>query len=173
MSKRFANGKPGAVLTWGLGIAALSGCPGPEEPSGPCAGGDDDPVLVLSNRGGGPQLADGIEVPVFPPPQGGVFTELDLTIDHLALEDLDHLRITIDATDTGEPLAYVRFVGDGIPLQCNDDDMLALEYAPIAFMDALRLEDIDGVSATVTGVLETTRGELATVHEVVLRSTDY
>lgn len=173
MSTRSANiERVGLALAQvGLGML-LSGCPGPEEPAGPCRSGAGDPALTLSNRGGGPALGDGIEVPVFPPPQGGVFTELDIAIEDLAADDLDYLRILVDA-DSGDSLAFVQFLGQSIPLQCNDDGMLALEYAPVAFMDGLELADLDGVSATLTGVLVTTRGEFEVAHSIVLRSTDY
>jgi hypothetical protein len=156
-----------AVAPW-----ALAGCPGPE-PSGPCGREDGDPVLTLANRGGGTVLADGVEVEVFPPPQGGVFTELDVTIDGMAADELDQLHVAIEARDTGRSLADVRYVGGIIPLMCTEDDVLAVQYMPVGFTDPVVLAELDGVEATVTGTLETVQGEFAVMHDVVLRATDY
>ncbi|MCX4240600.1 hypothetical protein [Paraliomyxa miuraensis] len=149
---------------------ALLGCPGPDP--GPC-GGEGDPVLTLTNRGGGAVLDDGIEVDVFPPPQGGVFTELDVTIENLELSELQYLRVEVVTTDTAESLAYVRFFGEYTPLVCNEDGVLAMEYVPVGFNEYYLLTDLDGVAATLTGTLETTRGDFSVGHDVVLRATDY
>lgn len=149
----------------------LAGCPGPDDPE-PCAG-EGEPVLTLANRGGGTVLADGVQVDVFPPPQGGVFTELDAVIENLGASELEYLRVTIDATDTGEQLAHVRFFGEYIPLQCTEDEVLVVEYLPVGFMESYLLTDLDGVTARVTGTLETTGGEFSTGYDVVLRATDY
>src|SRR5690606_28945999 len=88
-----------AALGLGLWTLVLAGCPSAPPPE-PCEG-EGDPVLTLANRGGGPVLADGVEVDVFPPPQGGVFTELDVVIENLAMSELDYLRVTVDAVATG------------------------------------------------------------------------
>lgn len=160
-----------AALGLGLWTLVLAGCPSPPPPE-PCEG-EGDPVLTLANRGGGPVLADGVEVDVFPPPQGGVFTELDVVIENLAMSELDYLRVTVDAVATGESLAFVRFFGEGVPLLCTEQDELVVDYLPVGFMESVRLDDLDGVRATVTGALETTRGEFTTSHDVVLRVTDY
>lgn len=155
-----------------LGAWALAGCPAPPDPSGPCAG-EGEPELTLTNRGGGTELTDGAEVEVFPPPQGGVFTELDMTIAGLDAQELDELRITIVARDSGRSLADVTYLGDLIPLMCTDDDVLSLEYVPVGFTDPVLLADLDGVAAIITGTLVTAQGDFTVMHEVVLRATDY
>jgi hypothetical protein len=128
---------------------------------------------MLANRGGGTALADGAEVEVFPPPQGGVFTELDVTIEGIALHELEFLRVSVEAADSGQSLAFVRFFGDSIPLLCTEDDVLTLGNMPVAFTDPVQLQDLDGVQARLTGVLETTRGEFGTGYDVVLRAVEY
>lgn len=163
-----------------VGAGLLAGCPGPgpdpdpdPEPEGPCGNADGDPVLALANRGGGTEIADGAEVEVFPPPQGGVFTELDVTIDGLDPNDLDRLVITIVSQETGLFLANVTYLGDVIPLRCTEDEVLVVQYTPVGFIDPVDLEALDGEAATLTGTLFTARGEFAVTHDVVLRVTDY
>lgn len=150
----------------------LAGCPA--EPSGPCATEDGTPVLTLANRGDGPRLADGVDVEIFLPPQGGVFTELDVTIDGLAQSDLDFLHIVFDDRDTGERLADVRYLGEVLPLLCTeDDDALEVQYMPVGFTDPVVIAELDGVEATVTGTLETSRGDVSVAYDVTLRAVDY
>lgn len=155
-----------------LAAALLAGCPEPQ-PSGPCGPEDGDPVLTLANRGGGPRLADGVDVEIFLPPQGGVFTELDVTIDGLDQSELDTLHVLVEARATGAPLADIRYVGSVIPLLCTDDDVLAVQYMPVGFTDPVSIDALDGVEATVTGTLETTRGDFSVAHDVVLRAVEY
>jgi hypothetical protein len=172
MRTRGASSRQVTALASGLATLALAGCPEPE-PSGPCGSESGDPVLTLTNRGGGLELADGVEVEVFPPPQGGVFTELDVFIDALDVRELEFLRIEIDALETGESLSSVSYFGDAIPLRCTEDEVLVVDYLPVAFVDGTILDELDGVEATVTGTLDTTRGDFGVEHDVVLRSTDY
>jgi hypothetical protein len=156
-----------------LGLAtALTGCPEPT-PSGPCGPTDGDPVLTLANRGGGPALADGVDVEIFLPPQGGVFTELDVTLEGLAQSELDTLHVVFEDRDTGESLADIRYLGSVIPLMCTEDDVLEVQYMPVGFTDPVVLAELDGVEATVTGTLETTRGEFSVAYDVVLRAVEY
>ena len=156
-----------------LAPVLLAGCPAPA-PSGPCGTEDGDPVLTLANRGDGPVLADGADVEIFLPVQGGVFTELDVTIDGLAQSDLEDLHITFEDRDTGRSLADVRYLGEVLPLLCTeDDDTLVMQYMPVGFTDPVVLADLDGVAATVTGTLETSRGDFAVTYAVTLRAVDY
>ena len=158
----------------GLVLAALllGGCPEePEPPPDACAGGG-EPTIALANRSGGDELADGDEVEVFPPPQGGVFTELDVTVQSLFPERLEYLWVRV-VTPGGQELAVVRFFGDSIPLRCTQAGHYEIDNLPVGFSDALTLQDLDGVSATLTGLLETTEGDFETQYEVVLRATDY
>jgi hypothetical protein len=152
-------------------LGGLAGCPGPE--SDPCDN-DGEPELTLANRGGGTVLADGVEVEIFLPPQGGVFTELDVAIDGLAADDLEHLHVVFEARDTGESLADVRYIGNLIPLLCTEeDDVLVVLRMPVGFTDPVVLAELDGVETTVTGTLETTRGDFSMMHDVVLHAVDY
>lgn len=165
---------PRAVASWALALAPvlLAGCP--TGPSGPCGTEDGAPVLTLGNRGGGPPLADGVDVEIFLPPQGGVFTELDVTIDGLAQSDLDYLHIVFEDRDTGEPLADVRYLGEVLPLLCTEDaDALEVPSMPVGFTDPAVIAELDGVAATVTGTLETSRGDVSVAYDVTLRAVDY
>lgn len=151
----------------------LGGCPQPEPPPDePCATAD-DPVLMLANRGGESELSASEEVEVFPPPQGGVFTELDLKIENLGASQLDELRITVDDVATGDSLAVVRYFGEFLPLRCTEDEQQVIDNLPVGFADALLLDDLDGVAAVLTGTMFTSRGEFETRYDVVLRVTDY
>jgi len=160
-----------AALALVLELLVLGGCPAP---ASPCGSEDGEPVLTLANRGGGPELVDGAEVEIFLPPQGGVFTELDVSIDGLAHDDLERLHIVFEDRDTGESLADVPYVGHLIPLLCvEEDDVLVVQRMPVGFTDPVVLENLDGVAATVTGTLETARGDFGVTHDVVLRAVDY
>jgi hypothetical protein len=163
------------VAEWALVFVpvSLAGCPAPA-PSGPCGTEDGEPELTLGKRGGGPLLADGADVEIFVPPQLGVFTELDVTLDGLAQTDLESLNITFEDRDTGRSLADVRYLGSAIPFLCTeDDDTLVVQYMPVGFTDPVVLADLDGVAATVTGTLETSRGDSAIAYDVVLRAVEY
>lgn len=160
------------ALVLAIASAMLTGCPEPEP--GPCGDEPGDPVLTLANRGGGSELADGADVEIFLPPQGGVFTELDVAIDGLAASDLESLHIVFEHRDTGEPLADVRYLGSVIPLLCSEaDDVLGIQYMPVGFTDPVVLAELDGVQATLTGTLETTRGDFSVAYDVELRAVDY
>jgi hypothetical protein len=170
---RLAARRCAAALALWPAAAVLPGCPGPE-PSGPCGSDEGDPVLTLANRGDGAVLDDGVEVEIFLPPLGGVFTELDVTIDGLGQADLDFLHVVFERRDTGESLADVRYIGEVIPLMCTeDDDVLVVQYMPVGFTDPVVLAELDGVEATVIGTLETTHGDFSITHDVVLRAVEY
>ncbi len=163
---------PRRPLALALSALALLGCPGPDEPQGPCAS-EGTPALTLAARRGGPALADGGEVDVFPPPQGGVFTELDVTIEGLAIDDVDELRIDVTARDTGDVLASASFLGGFIQLMCTEDGVLALEAAPVGFSSAQDVAELDGVLATITGTVLSMRGNAVVPYDVTLRASGY
>jgi hypothetical protein len=153
-----------------LAVLPLAGCPGPD-PSGPCGNEDGDPVLELANRGDRTAITDGSLVYVFPPPQGGTFTELDVTIDGLDADDLDQLVVTFISSDTGKVYTHVTYVGGAIPLRCTEDDVLEVKAMPVGFFDSFEI--LDGQATTLTGTLVTARGDFTVTHEVVLRATEY
>lgn len=168
-----AMARRGSSLLLVLVPASLAGCPAPA-PSGPCGTDDGDPTITLSNRGGGPLLADGSDVEIFLPPQGGVFTELDVAIHGLAQSELEYLHIVFEDRDTGRSLADVRYLGEVLPLLCTeDDDTLVVQSMPVGFTDPVVLADLDGVAATVTGTLETSQGDFAVTYAVTLRAVEY
>lgn len=153
------------------GTLVLGACPPPPPPDGPCSAAG-DPVLMLSNRDGGPELTEGDEVEVFPPPQGGVFTELDVNIDNMAVSELDILRVTIEST-AGEELANVGFFSSSLPLRCMESGQLEVDNLPVGLASSVQLTEADGVAVQLRGTLETTMGEFESVYDVVLRATDY
>lgn len=160
------------ILGLGLGGLVLGGCPDPP-PAEPCSG-PGDPLLTLSNRRGAVDLAEGAEVEVFPPPQGGVFAELDVVISDMGPSELEYLRVTVDDATTGENYAFVRFFGDSIPLRCTEDEeVLELDNLPVGFVEMFQLEDLDGTKAVVTGTLDTAAGEFPVSYDVTLVRTDY
>jgi len=153
------------------GVLVMGACPSPPSSDGPCTA-EGDPALMLGNRDGGPELAAGDEVEVFPPPQGGVFAELDVSIDNMAISELEYLRVTIESM-SGEELAYVRFFGSSLPLRCTESGQLEVDDLPVGFASSVQWVDTDGVAVQLRGALETTMGEFESSYDVVLRATDY
>lgn len=161
---------------WGLWPVALllAACPDPgPEPQDACSGGDGDPEIHLADREGAVELSDGDELAVFPPPQGGVFTELDATLVDMRRDELVNLRVDVVNADTGASLAAVRYFGDQIPLSCVEEGLQTIDNLPVGFSEELFLPDLDGAAVVLTGTLETDRGDFATSYAVTLRATDY
>ncbi|MCA9706650.1 MAG: hypothetical protein KDK70_12425 [Myxococcales bacterium] len=163
-------------LVVGLGGLALAGCEDPQPLPEPCAG-PGDPQLVLSNRRAPVDLGVGGQVEVFPPPQGGVFAELDLVVHDMAIDELDDLRVEVESVPAGEQLAYVRYFGDSIPLRCAEQDdgseQIELTNLPVGFVESYTLDDLDGRTARVIGTLETVEGDFSVDYDVTLVRTDY
>ncbi|MEM7155754.1 MAG: hypothetical protein AAF799_23085 [Myxococcota bacterium] len=156
-------------------VAALllvGACPDPEPEPEPCAG-DGDPVLALANRDGEAPLVDGDDVEVFPPPQGGVFTEFDVTIEDMAASELDALWVTIESDGSGDTLATVRFFGEGLPLQCTEEEVLVVDNLPVGFDSSVTLAGLDGMPVVITATAETSEGNFVSRYDATLRSTDY
>ncbi|MEM9455807.1 MAG: hypothetical protein AAGF11_16625 [Myxococcota bacterium] len=155
-----------------LGALALGGCPA-DPPAEPCSGSG-VPVLTLSNRRAPIDLATGREVEVFPPPQGGVFAELDVTIDDIGITELEYVRVEIEDANTGEPYATVRYFGDSIPLICSQQtDLLEVANLPVGFSLAYTLDDLDGRAVVVTGSVDTETEEFPVQYEATLVRTEY
>ena len=152
-------------------LALLTGCPsgGDDGGDGPCAGGGDITAIAQPNRLDTDPIEDGSEIPVFPPPQGGVFTELDVRIAGVASEDLELLRVRIE-DDTGQQLANVQYRGDGLPLMCEDDRLVVFNL-PVGFDLDTMLQALDGVSATLLLGVDTVETTVEQTWSVTLRIT--
>jgi hypothetical protein len=152
-----------------LGAAAALGCNPP--PSDGCGHGPVD-LSIDPARIGFPALDDGGEVPVFIPPQGGIFTELDLTVRGVAVADISMVQVTIDSTQ-GERVADQVYPGGAVPLLCIGDDTAYVPRMPIRFAEGLVLEELDDVRGDLVLRIE----ESGETHErswsVVLRVTGY
>lgn len=156
-----------------LGVVVLGGCP--EDPPGEPCSGPGDPVLTLANRTASVDLATGREVEVFPPPQGGVFAELDVTIADMGMSELEYLRVSIEDVATGEQYATVRYFGESIPLRCvEEDEVLTADNLPVGFVQMYQLDDLDGKAVVVNGSVETKEEEEFPVqYEATLIRTNY
>lgn len=128
-------------------VLAASGCP--EGGDGVCAGDGELRIELSPNHGDTSALADGSALAIFPPPQGGVFTELDVTLQGLAADDLGQLQIRI-VRDDGASLSTQTYQGSGLPLLCQDDGALTVTGLPVGFDLTYALEELDGDMATFT-----------------------
>lgn len=136
----------------------------------------DDPVITLANRQGSRPFRDGDQVEVFPPPQGGVFTELDVGIVGVPLEDLEQLHVTLDSTGSLGVLATVSYLGSAMPMWCTDDDVLQIDDLPVGLDERFAmtdLPDLHGVAAVLEAVVETRSGEVVVQYDVVLQWTEF
>jgi len=157
-----------------VGLTLLFSTACAETPSPGACSNTDAPVLTLANRQvDAPVLRDGDEVDVFPPPQGGVFTELDVGLLGVAPEDLQRLHVTIDSVGSLGRLASASYLEGELLLWCSEDGVLQVEDLPVAFDDAFGLRDLHGESAALEGRAETAAGEVSTRYEVILWWVDY
>ena len=149
----------------------LTGCPGGGgDDGGPCGNDGDVTATAQPNRLDTNPVADGSEIPVFPPPQGGVFTELDVRIDGAATDDLELVRIRIE-DEAGQQLANVQYRAEGIPLMCDEDDTLVVFNLPVGFDASVMLPALDGVAATLMLAVDTVDGTFEETWSVTLRVT--
>ena len=148
----------------------LTGCPGDGGDDGPCGADGDVSATAQPNRLDTSPIADGSEIPVFPPPQGGVFTELDVRIDGAPMEDLELIRVFI-ADDAGQQLANVQYQADGIPLMCDEDDTLVVFNLPVGFDLSVMLPELDGMPATMMLGVDTVAGTFEETWSITLRVT--
>ncbi len=91
------------------------------------------PTVALANRQGEAELFDGDQIEIFLPPQGGVFTELDVTVAGLAASDLTAFTVTIDAADGPESLAVAYYEASAILMWCSDEQTLQIDNLPVGF----------------------------------------
>lgn len=152
-------------------LAALTGCAEPPE-TGQCPR-TTQPVLTLANREDTGPLADGREVEVFPPPQGGVFTELDVALEGVPLDELEQIEITLESAGPLGMLASVSYPGSALPMWCSDDDVLMIDDLPVGLVDDAYLPDLHGEAVVIEGRAQTRSGEVSVRYDVQMRWVDY
>lgn len=163
--------KTSALFLLGAPLLAIAACPSDPSDPEPCAA-EGDPIVTPSSRDG-VALANGDLLDVFPPPQGGVFTELDLAIENVGASEVLFLHVNVAPQAGGPELATVRYFGEALPLLCGDDDLQRIENLPVAFSDAVQLADIDGMPVTLSVRVETEAGEFGETYDLTLQRTDF
>lgn len=168
---------PPALASWArLGcIAACTVTPACERDtdSGACDPGGAEPALdVAPNRLSPDALQDGAELPVFNPPQGGVFTELDVSVRGIATEDLLSIGFVV-TRDDDDIIANQRYMGAGLPLMCQSDGSQRIPDVPVGFDLDVVLLDLEGVPARLEAVVETPDGDVEASADVVLRVIEF
>lgn len=145
------------TLFAGLVMAA---CAPPEEP-GLCEGVPSESVaLAVSYRFEDSPLEEGDSLPVFVPPQGGIATEVDVSLEGVGLDTVDELRLEVLRV-SGVSVAAVTYSGGGLPLECVQDGELRVRAVPVPFADGLTLEALEGAEVQVVGTLLRTDGASA------------
>jgi hypothetical protein len=142
-----APGRLRTVIVVAICVASTLGCPGPDD--GECDGDGDLAIELRPNHGDTSPIDDGSALAIFPPPQGGVFTELDVELRGLAEGELGQLQIRI-TRDDGASLSTVTYQGSGLPLLCQDGGALSVTGLPVGFDLTYALDDLDGDAATLT-----------------------
>jgi hypothetical protein len=151
-------------------LGACAGCAEPPE-EGDCGSGEVE-LALDPDRPGFPELVDGAEVPVFIPPQTGVFTELDVHMHGIAVDDVLELRVTVDPP-TGDLLASQMYQGAALPLFCLPGGDILLRRMPVAFADAVVLDELEGVQAELALTVFTRTGDHDRTWNVVLRVSEF
>lgn len=158
------------VLALGAIACGSLGCPDVDD--GPCGGDGALAIALRPNHGDPSPLDDGAVLPIFPPPQGGVFTELDVELFGLRDGELQELRIRVDRDD-GANLSTQTYLGSGLPVLCRPDGALSVQGLPVGFDLTYTLDDLDGDAATFT-VDVITADETSTERwAITLRSVEY
>lgn len=159
------------ALRWSLlsGAIGVAGC---QEPYAGVCDGEGAAGVEVFQRGEPDEVLDGSDVPVFPPPQGGVFTELDVRLLGVTTDEIVSIRVDIfDAG--GDLLAAQLYAGDGLPLACQPDASILIEDMPVGFNASVVLEELEGVDAAMTIRLAHDGGDTEVERAVTLRVTDY
>ncbi len=141
-----------------LGVLALGACAQPEEP-GVC---EARPLgrlgILVAYRGVDAPLRDGDALAVFEPPQGGIATELDVTIEGAGFEVLETLQIDVFG-ERGQTLSTNTYVGSLLPFRCIREGVVEVGNIPVAFDDALTLEALDMKDAELVVTVVRTDGQ--------------
>jgi hypothetical protein len=151
-----------------LAAAAALGCNRP--PADGCGHGSVD-LELDPGRGFDPLSEDG-DVPVFIPPQAGIFTELDLVVRGIAVEAIEQVQVTIDSDD-GDRVADQSYPGFAVPLLCDGNGTAYAPRMPVRFAEGLVLEELEGVQGELALVVSTSRTDHARQWAVRLRVTGY
>jgi hypothetical protein len=131
------------------------------------------PGIEIANRMDEQPISDGAAVEVFPPPQGGVFTELDVTVVDISPDDLDQMRVTIDV-EGAISRADQAYAGALLPWVCREPTGAFLDNMPVAFDADAELERLDGLSAHIVALASLGGGAEARVeYDVTLAVTQY
>lgn len=154
-----------SVSAWGA-VAC-----GAEADPGPC-NGVGDPAIELRERGAVTLLVDGSELPIFPPPQGGVWTEIDVRLLGIAADDVESIRVDV-LDESGATLGAEFYLGEGLPLACRMDGSIEIDNMPVQLGDLPALEELDGATATMTTTLSHAEGDLVSTIAVTLRAEDF
>lgn len=155
-------------------LALLPGCPD-DPPPGDCPGGGERDLLISRRDDDAPALSNGAQLDVFPPPQGGTFTELDVVIAGVAASQIDELRIDVVRSDDGSAIAAQRYTGEAIEFGslCQADDTLLLQNLPIGFFASVVLEELEGVGVQMSVVLTVGTEEVRQDFDLVLTVTPF
>ena len=151
-----------SVLAW-----SAAACGGDGDP-GPC-NGVGDPAIELRERNADVLLVDGSELPIFPPPQGGVWTEIDVRLLGIAAADVESIRVDV-LDESGAPVGAELYLGEGLPLACRTDGSIEIDNMPVQLGDLSALEQLDGVAATMTTTLAHADGDVVLTLAVTLRA---
>lgn len=152
---------------------AASGAAGCEdEPSTGACRGEGEPRIELAQRNGETPIVDGADLPIFPPPQGGVWTEIDVRLLGVTVEEIESIRV--DVLDAGSAiLASELYLGENLPLLCRVDGSIEIDNMPVGFGDLSLLEALDGVGATMIITLAHGGGDTVATAGVTLRADSF
>lgn len=137
---------PLTTVSAGVIVVLCAGCPEPD--SNADCDREGEGAFTLFTRDGSEQLQANGVLEVFPPPQGGVFTELDLRITGIREQNIQSLRIDIIASG-GDPIAGIRYPGEALPWTCESDGTLLFDNVPIGFDLDVTLGQLDGTGVTL------------------------
>jgi hypothetical protein len=152
-------------------VLAATGCAAPLYENAACKG-DGELTLTLLQRKQPEVVGQSSEVPVFPPPQGGVFTELDVEIEGVAAGALQAIEVDISTSDPNVH-ASAALYDDLIPFGCRDDGVTTIDDLPVGFLDGTVLEELDGEDAHLAASAVTEARSASVEYDVVLRVTGY
>ena len=150
-----------------MAAPCAAACEG-EPAAGPC-NGDGEPAIELTQRNGETPIVDGADLPIFPPPQGGVWTEIDVRLLGVVVDEIDSVGVDVLDADSAS-LGSELYLGENLPLLCRSDGSILIDNMPVGFGDLSQLERLDGVGATMITTLAHARGDTVSTIAVTLRA---